>query len=178
MNLDHVATSTRNVGLYGLLHGAVGVVEDEDSVTGLKKGGEKRPSGVLEDDGGGGGGVVNDGDFIDVVGVDQGLNQAAGPEDGGLKGVEVEVVGLAEVQELVALLGSHDGGGAAAKAAVVYPGDGRVVVGEFCPELPRSDGFGFRIWVLVDGGGAVDERHLGLVVEVRRRVSAVLGGGA
>jgi len=32
------------------------------------------PGGVLEDDGGGGGGVVDDGDLIDVVGVDEVLD--------------------------------------------------------------------------------------------------------
>lgn len=178
MNLDYVATSTRNVRLYGLLHSAVGVVEDEDSVTGLKYGGEERPCSVLEDDGGGGGGVVDDGDFINFVGVDQGLNQAAALEDGGLKGVKEEVVGLAEEQELVALLGSYDAGGTAAEAAVVYPGDGRVVVGELGAELPWGDGLGFRIRVFGGGGdGAVDGGHFGLAGEVRRGVSALPCGG-
>jgi len=52
-------------------------------------------------------------------------------EDAGFEVIEVEVVGLAEVPELPAVLRSDDGGGAAAEAAVVDARDGGVVVGEF-----------------------------------------------
>lgn len=70
-----MATGAGDVGLDGFLHGAVGVVEHEHGVAGLEDGGEEGPSRVLEDDGGGGGGVVDDGDFIDVVCVDEGLDK-------------------------------------------------------------------------------------------------------
>lgn len=125
-----MAAGARNVGLDGLLNSAVGVVEHENRIAGLKGGGRESPGGVLEDDRGGGGGVVNYRDFVDVVGPDEVLDEDAGLEDGGLKGVEVEGVGLAEEEELVALLGGDDGGGAAAEASVVDAGNSKVVVGE------------------------------------------------
>lgn len=150
-----MAASAGNVGLDGLLNGAVGVVEEEDGVAGLEGGGGESPSGVLEDDGGGGGGVVDDGDLVNVIGVDEVLDEDAGLEDGGLEGVEVEMVGLAEEEQLVALLGGDDGGGAAAEAAVVYAGDGRVVMGEFGLDLRLRNWGGFRFGIGI-GGGAVD----------------------
>lgn len=70
---------------------------------------------------------------------------------------------MAEVEDLVAPLGGDDGGGAAAEAAVVYAGDGRVVMGEFGSDLGFRDGFGF--WVM--GGGGSVEGHLCLVAEMR-----------
>lgn len=153
-----MTAGTRNVGLDGLLNGAVGIVEDENSVAGMKGRGGESPGGVLEDDGGGGGGVVDDGDFVDVVGLDEVLDEDAGLEDGGLEGVVVEGVRLAEEEELVTLLGGDDGGGAAAEAAVVYAGDGRVVVGELGLDLRWGN------WIRFLGGGAVegvDGGHLG-----------------
>lgn len=137
--LDHLAAGARDVRLDGLLHSAVGVVEEEDGVAWLEGGGGESPRGVLEDDGGGGGGVVDDGDLVDVVSVDQALDEDARLEDGGLEGVEVEGVGLAEEEQLVALLGGDDGGRAAAEAAVVNPGDGWVVVRELRLDLRRKN---------------------------------------
>lgn len=159
-----MAPGARNVGLDGLLNSAVGVVEDEDSVAGLEGGGGESPGGVLEDDGGGGGGVVDDGDFVNVVGPDEVLDEDAGLEDGGLKGVVVEGVGLAEEEELVALLGGDDGGGAAAEAAVVDAGNRGVVVGELRVDLRRGDwgGSGIGIGIGIGGGGgAVEGGHEG-----------------
>lgn len=156
-----MAPRARNVGLDGLLNSAVGVVEDEDSVAGLEGGGGESPGGVLEDDGGGGGGVVDDGDFVDVVGADEVLDEDAGLKDGGLKGVVVEGVGLAEEEELVALLGGDDGGGAAAEAAVVDAGNRGVVVGELRLDLRRGDWRGFWFGNSGGGGGAVEGGHLG-----------------
>ena len=97
------------------------------------------PGGVLEDDGGGGGGVVDDGDLVDVVGVDEVLDYGARLEDPLFELVEVEVVGLAEVVELPAVLGGDDRGRAATEAAVVDAGDGGVVVGELRFNLRGSD---------------------------------------
>lgn len=128
VDLDDVAAGAGNVGVDGFLNGAVGVVEEDDGVAGLEGGGGESPGGVLEDDGGGGGGVVDDGDLVDVIGVDEALDEEARLEDGRLEGVVVEMVGLAEEEELVAVLRGDDGGGAAAEAAVVDAGDGRVVV--------------------------------------------------
>ena len=44
----------------------------------------------------GGGGVADEGDFINVVGVDGVLDQGSWTENGQLETVEIEVVGLAE----------------------------------------------------------------------------------
>lgn len=140
-------------------------MEEEDRVARLEKGGEERPGGVLEDDGGGGGGVVDDGDFVDVFGVDEGLDEAPGAEDGRLEGVEIVVVGLAEEKELVAVLGGDDGGGAAAEAAIIYTGDGGVVVGELGKELRWGDVFWFGYCAL-GGGGAVEGGHQRIAAEV------------
>lgn len=89
------------------------------------------PGGALEDYGGGGGGVVNDGDLVDVVGVDELFDESPGLENTGPEVVKVEVVGLAEELELEELLGLHDGGWTGPEAAVVDAGDRWVVVGEF-----------------------------------------------
>lgn len=89
------------------------------------------PGDALEDDGGGGGGVVDDGDLVDVVGVDELFDESPGLENAGLEVVKVEMVGLAEEVELDELLGLDYGGRTAAEAAVVDAGDGGVVVGEF-----------------------------------------------
>lgn len=134
-DLDYLTAGAGDVGLDGLLHGAVRVVEEEDSVAGLKGGGGESPGGVLEDNRRGGGGVIDDGDLVDVVGVDEALDEDARSEDGGLEGVVVEGVGLAEEEQLVALLGGDDGGRAAAEAAVIDPGDSRVVVRELRLDL-------------------------------------------
>ncbi|KAG6403994.1 hypothetical protein SASPL_136228 [Salvia splendens] len=85
-----------------------------DGIAGLQGRGGESPGGVLEDDGGGGGGVVDDGDFVDVIGVDEVLDEEARLENGRLESVVVEMIGLAEEEELVAVLGGDDGGRAAA----------------------------------------------------------------
>jgi len=49
-------------------------VKHEDDITFLESSFAEVPCGVLEDDGGSGGGVVDNGDLIDVVGVDEVLD--------------------------------------------------------------------------------------------------------
>lgn len=88
-----------------------------------------------------------------MVGVDKGLDDAAGTEDGGLEGVEVERIGLAEEEDLVAVLDSNDGSRAAAEAAIIDARNGGVVVGELRPNLRRAKGFRFRFKIRVSGGG-------------------------
>lgn len=46
-------------------------MEHEDDVAPVESSFAEVPGGVLEDDGGGGGGVVDDGDLVDGVGVDE-----------------------------------------------------------------------------------------------------------
>ncbi|WVZ17896.1 hypothetical protein V8G54_010878 [Vigna mungo] len=100
-NLEKIASGASDVRFHGFLDGTVSIVKHEDDITFLESSFAKVPCGVLEDDGSIGGGVVDNGDLIDVVGVD---------EDAGFEVIEVEVVGLAEVPELPAVLGSDDGG--------------------------------------------------------------------
>ncbi|KAG6388942.1 hypothetical protein SASPL_150379 [Salvia splendens] len=94
-------------------YNSLGMLRDE-GVAGLEGGGGEGPGGVLEDDGGGGGDVVDDGDFVDVIGVDEVLDEEARLENGRLESVVVEMIGLAEEEEPVAELGGDDGGRAAA----------------------------------------------------------------
>lgn len=72
-----MAAGATDVGVDGLLDGAVGVVEHDDGVAPLESAFCEGPSDLLEDDCGGGGGVVDKGDFIDVVGVDEVLDQGS-----------------------------------------------------------------------------------------------------
>ena len=67
------------------------------------------PSYVLEDYGGGGGGVINEGDFFDVVGIDEVLDNSSGMEYGLLEVVEEETVRLLKELELPPSLGSENG---------------------------------------------------------------------
>lgn len=67
-------TGARHVGLDGLLDGAVGVVKHDDSVTLVEDLLGEPPGDLLKDDSGGGGGVVDDGDLVDVFGVDETLD--------------------------------------------------------------------------------------------------------
>ena len=122
-DLNDVAAGAGHVSLDGLLDSAVGVVEHDDGVAGAEPALPEGPGDLLEDDGGGGGGVVDDGDLVDVIGVDQVLDEGSGFEDGGFEVVEVEVVGLAEVEVLVEGLDGQDRRRAAAEAAVVDAGD-------------------------------------------------------
>lgn len=126
-----MAAGAGDVGVDGLLDGAVSVVEHDGGISWVKFGFEEGPGDVLEDDGGGGGGVIDDGYLVDVVGVDEGFEEGAGTEDVGFEVVEVEGVGLVKELELVFLLGGDDGRWAGSEAAVVDTGNGGVVVGEF-----------------------------------------------
>lgn len=56
-------------------------------------------------------------------------------EDPRLALVEEEIIGLPEEFELIMLLGSDNGGGAATEAAVVDSGYTRLVVGEFLTDF-------------------------------------------
>ncbi|KAA8527848.1 hypothetical protein F0562_035283 [Nyssa sinensis] len=123
--------------LYGLIDGAVGVVKHHNGavkhhngVTLLELSLSEGPAGLLQDDGRGGGGVVNDGDLVYVVGVNQVFDYGSGSEDGGFEVVDVESIGLTEEFELPLLLGSDNQGRARPEAAVIDPSDYLVVVKE------------------------------------------------
>ncbi|PON69578.1 hypothetical protein PanWU01x14_087010 [Parasponia andersonii] len=88
------------------------------------------PGGLLEDDGGGGGGVIDDGDLIHVFGVDQVLDYGPGMEDPLLELIDVEIVRLSQILPLPCPLGLDDETRAGPEAAVVDPGNSRVVVRE------------------------------------------------
>lgn len=105
-------------------------MEHHHNITLLEPSFLEGPRRVLEDDGGGGGGVIDDGDLVDVLGVDEVFDYGSRLQDTLFELVDVEVVGLPEELELPPLLGGDDGGGAASEAAVVDAGDGRVVVRE------------------------------------------------
>lgn len=150
-----------DVSLDGLLDGAVGVVEHDDGVASLEFGLGEAPGGLLEDDGGGGGGVVDDGDLVDVVGVDEVLDDGAGVEDAALEVVEVEAIGLGQVPELPAALGLDDGVGARPEAAVVDSGHGGVVVSEFGGDFGRGDEG--ELGLFGGGGGGIAVEVVGLV---------------
>lgn len=93
------------------------------------------PGGLLEDDGRRRGGVVDEGDFVVVLGVDEASDGGSGLGDAGFEVVEEEPIRLAEEPELPVSLDGDDGGGAAAEAPVVDPSEGGVVVGELCFDL-------------------------------------------
>lgn len=85
---------------------------------------------MLEDDGRRRGGVVDDGDLVLVLGVDDAFDRGSGCGDVGLELVEEEPIRLAEEPELPVSLRGDDGGGTAAEASVVDPREGGVVVRE------------------------------------------------
>ena len=140
-----------DVGLDGFLDGAVGVMEHQNGVAGAELAAGEAPGDLLEDDGGGGCGVVDDGDLVDVVGVNQVLDDRSRMENPLLQLVEVEGVGLGEEPRLPLPLRRRDGARAAAEAAVVDPSDARVVVREFGSDFRFGDG---------GGGGARNPRLL------------------
>ncbi|PON43235.1 hypothetical protein PanWU01x14_275780 [Parasponia andersonii] len=140
MDLDDGAAGARDVGLYGFLDGLEGAVEDEDGVVLGEEATGEGAADVVEDDGGSGGGVVEEGDLVDVVCIDEVLDKGAGAEEGGAEGVEVEVVGLAEEPELPGTLDSEYGFGAATEAAVVDSGDTREMVGELLADIGEEAG--------------------------------------
>lgn len=84
MNLDNMAAGASNVRLNRFLDSPIGIVEHNSGITRLKQGREKRPGGVLKNDGGGSCSVIDNRNFINMVGVDKGLDNLAGLKDGGL----------------------------------------------------------------------------------------------
>lgn len=89
------------------------------------------PGGLLKDDSGGGGSVIDYGDLVDMVGVDEFFDDCSGMEDSFFEVVEVEVIWLTEELELPFTLSCEDGGWTTTEGAVVETRDGGVVVGEF-----------------------------------------------
>lgn len=76
-----MAAGAGDVSLDGLFDSAVGIVKHDGSVTGVEFGLKEQPGDVLEDDGGGGGGVIDEGNFVDVIGVDKGLDELPGSKN-------------------------------------------------------------------------------------------------
>ena len=99
----------------------------------------ERPGDVLEDDGGCSGGVIDDGDFIEVVGIYEALEEDAGLENARFEFGKVEVIGLAKEFELQFLLGLDNGERATAKGTIVDASYGGVMVIEFILDLSFSD---------------------------------------
>lgn len=86
---------------------------------------------MLENDCGGSGGVINDGDFVNVLSVDEFFDDGSGMEDSFLEVVEIKVVRLTEGFELPLTLSCEDRGRTATESSVVEACYGGVVVGEF-----------------------------------------------
>lgn len=164
---DDRPTGASNVSLNGLLDGLKGAMEHDDGVTFLKGALGECPADVLKDDGGGSSGVVDDGDLVDMVGVDERLDEGPGTEDAFLEVVEEEIVGLLEESELPALLGGNNGGRAAAEAAVVNSRNIQLVVGELLPDF--SVGY--------EGGGGQSRKllFLGEVVVIVTVIVVAVG---
>lgn len=97
---------------------------------------------LLQDDGGGGGGVVDKGDFVHVIGVDEAFDDGPRLQDSFPESVEVEIVRLFKVFELPFALRSEHGLGAAPEAAVIDPGDAGVVVRELVADIGFGHGQG------------------------------------
>lgn len=122
-----------------LLHRAISIVKHDSSITLVESSITEGASDALEDDGGGGSDVVDEGDFFKARSVDDRKKKAARCVNSGTEEREVEVVGLAEEQELPAALGGENGGGAAPEASIIDAGHQRVVVGEFGHDLGRGN---------------------------------------
>lgn len=86
---------------------------------------------AVKDDGGGGGGVVEEGEVVDGVGIDEVCDCGARGEDAGAEDGGEEVVGLVEEAVLPRGLCGEDGAGTASEAAVVDACDAVLVVREF-----------------------------------------------
>jgi len=114
-----------------LLHRAISIVEHNSSITLVESSITKRACDILEDDGSGRSGVVDEGEFVKARSVDNRKKKAARCVNSGAKEREVEVVGLAEEEELPPPLGGKHRGRTAPEAAIVDAGHRRVVVGEF-----------------------------------------------
>ena len=65
-----MATDAADIGVGGLLDGAVDAVEHDVGVVPLTSAFHEGPSGLLEGDHDGGSGIANEGDFIVVVSID------------------------------------------------------------------------------------------------------------
>lgn len=93
-----------------------------------------------------------------MFGINKILDDGAGMDDLALEVIEEEIVRLAEEAELPSPLGCDDGGGTAAKAAVVDSGDTGLVVGEFLANLGFSYegelGFLGDVGAVTVGGGS------------------------
>lgn len=131
MNLDDSSAGACDVRFDGFFNRAVSIVKHDDGVSFIEPSFVESPCGLLEDDSGGGGGVIDDGDFVDVVCVDEFFDDGSGMEDSFFEVVEVEVIWLTKEFELPFTLGGEDGGWTATEGAVVETRDGGVMVGEF-----------------------------------------------
>ena len=136
-HLDDGGPGAGDVGVDGLLDGAVRVVEHEHGVPAGEPPLGEAPRGVLQHDGGGGGGVVDEGDLGDVPGVDEARDGSPRAAEPRLEGVEVEVVGLGDEEALPPRLRVEEGGRAAPEAAVVDARPPGLVVLALRPALRR-----------------------------------------
>lgn len=71
MDLNDSATGAGDIGMDRFLDGAVGVVQYDGGVALVESALSEGPASVLKHNGGSGGGVINDGDLVHVIGVDQ-----------------------------------------------------------------------------------------------------------
>lgn len=95
---------------------------------------------LLEYDGGGRGGVVDEGDAIDVVGIDEVCDGGARFQDATAEHVEEEFVGLLEKAELACGLRDENRARTASEASIIDPSDAALVVGEFFSDLGVGNG--------------------------------------
>lgn len=144
-------------------------MKHDDSIALLEFALGESPGGLLEHYGGGGGGVVNDGDLVDVVGIDEVLDDGPGMENALFELVEVETVRLGQVRELPPALGLDYGVRARPETAVVDSGDIRVVMGELGSDFGGCDEGELGLF------GSVG---LGIAVEGVGVVVVVVGGGS
>ena len=93
----------------------------------------------MEDDGGCSGGVIDDGDFIYVVGIDEALEEVVGLENAWFEFGIVEMIRLAKEFELQFLLGLDNGERATAKGSIVDASYNGVMVVEFILDFSFND---------------------------------------
>jgi hypothetical protein len=106
-------------------------VKHDDSVSFIELSFMESPRCLLKNDSSGSGGVIHNGDFVEVLSVDEFFDDRSGMEDSVFEVVEVEVIGLTEEFELPLTLSCKDGGWTATKGSVVEACYVGVVVGEF-----------------------------------------------
>ena len=131
MYLNNMPASTGEIGLNGLLYSTISIVKHNGNISLIEFSFCEAPCDVLEDDSSCSGGIIDDGDFVEVLGIDEALEEGAGAENAGFEVGEVEVIGLAKELELEVLLGVGNGGRATTKGAIVDASYGGVVVAEF-----------------------------------------------